>query len=114
MRRVAEPFPDPLTGGSQRAHRFRLSLLAPGQLTGRGLRLGGRLVDTCLEFAMAAGYQRMRLWTTDPLTVARHIYLRRGFQLIEEEPQHTFGADLVGQTYLRNFAPAGLTPAANR
>ncbi|BCJ40385.1 MarR family transcriptional regulator [Actinoplanes ianthinogenes] len=79
---------------------------------GRGLGLGGRLVDTCLEFAMASGYQRMRLWTTDPLVAARHIYLRRGFRLIKEEPQHTFGADLVGQTYVREFAPADSAPVA--
>jgi GNAT superfamily N-acetyltransferase len=73
----------------------------------RGLGLGGRLVDLCMAFALDAGYQRMRLWTTDPLVAARQVYLRRGFQLIEEEPQHTFGADLVGQTYLRELAPAG-------
>jgi GNAT superfamily N-acetyltransferase len=73
----------------------------------RGLGLGGLLVDTCMRFAAEAGYRRMRLWTTDPLVAARQVYLRRGFRLIKEEPQHTFGADLVGQTYLRELAPAG-------
>lgn len=79
---------------------------------GRGVGLGGRLVDTCLEFATATGYERMRLWTTDPLVAARHIYLRRGFRLIREEPQRVFGADLVGQTYLRELAAPGLAPVA--
>jgi GNAT superfamily N-acetyltransferase len=73
----------------------------------RGLGLGGRLVDICMEFAVDAGYERMRLWTTDPLVAARQVYLRRGFQLIKEEPQHTFGAELVGQTYLRELTPVG-------
>lgn len=79
----------------------------------RGLGLGGRLADTCMEFAVNAGYERMRLWTTDPLVGARHIYLRRGFQLIKEEPQHIFGAAMAGQTYLREFTP-GPAPLAER
>ncbi|GIF03215.1 GNAT family N-acetyltransferase [Actinoplanes siamensis] len=69
----------------------------------RGLGLGGRLVDACMRFAVDAGYARMRLWTTDPLVAARQVYLRRGFRLVKEEPQHTFGADLVGQTFLREL-----------
>jgi hypothetical protein len=41
----------------------------------------------------------MRLWTNDPLVAARHIYLATGFTLVEEEPHHSFGVDLVGQVY---------------
>lgn len=66
---------------------------------GRGHGLGGRLVDTCLEFARGAGYERMRLWTNHPLAAARRIYLARGFTLTREEPHRSFGVDLVGQTY---------------
>jgi GNAT superfamily N-acetyltransferase len=65
----------------------------------RGHGVGGRLVDTCVDFARAAGYAGVRLWTNDPLVAARHIYLRRGFTLQTEEAHHSFGADLVGQTY---------------
>ena len=65
----------------------------------RGHGLGGRLVDECVAFARGAGYRRMRLWTTDPLAAARRIYLDRGFRLIAESPQRSFGADLIGQTY---------------
>jgi GNAT superfamily N-acetyltransferase len=77
----------------------------------RGHGLGGRLVDTCTRFARIAGYERIRLWTNDPLVAARRVYLARGFTLTAEEPHHSFGADLVGQTYeldLRDAArPAG-------
>jgi GNAT superfamily N-acetyltransferase len=85
------------TGGNEtRTAKLRILLVRPDA---RGHGLGGRLVDTCLEFARHAGYQRIRLWTNDPLVVARRIYLDRGFVLIEEEPHHSFGVDLVGQVY---------------
>jgi GNAT superfamily N-acetyltransferase len=65
----------------------------------RGQGLGGLLVDTCITFARDAGYRRLRLWTNHPLAAARRVYLRRGFQLVAEEPHRSFGHDLVGQTY---------------
>jgi GNAT superfamily N-acetyltransferase len=76
--------------------QLRLLLVHP---SARGYGLGGRLVDTCLDFARGAGYRRIRLWTNDPLVAARHVYLARGFTLVEEKPHHSFGVDLVGQTY---------------
>ncbi len=71
----------------------------------RGRRLGYRLVATALEFARSAGYQRMVLWTNHPLAAARHVYLEHGFSLVHEEPHHSFGVDLVGQTYERELQP---------
>jgi GNAT superfamily N-acetyltransferase len=65
----------------------------------RGQRLGTRLVQTCLDFARAAGYRRMVLWTNDPLVAARAIYLKAGFALTSEHPHHSYGVDLIGQTY---------------
>jgi len=65
----------------------------------RGRRLGYGLVGTALDFATAAGYERMQLWTNHPLAAARHVYLQHGFSLIRSEAHHSFGVDLVGQTY---------------
>jgi GNAT superfamily N-acetyltransferase len=72
----------------------------------RGHGLGARLVDECLQFARQAGYERMKLWTNDPLSSARKIYLSRGFRLVEEEPHRSFGATMTGQVYELDLVPA--------
>jgi GNAT superfamily N-acetyltransferase len=71
----------------------------------RGRGLGARLVDECLRFAGQAGYERVKLWTNDPLSSARKIYLSRGFRLVEEEPHRSFGATLTGQVYELDLVP---------
>jgi GNAT superfamily N-acetyltransferase len=76
--------------------QLRILLVDPGA---RGHGLGARLVDECLSFARGAGYKRMKLWTNHPLVAARQVYLSRGFSLTEQEPHHSFGADLIGQVY---------------
>jgi GNAT superfamily N-acetyltransferase len=65
----------------------------------RGLGLGKRLVDTCIDFARSSGYSRMVLWTNDPLAAAREIYLDRGFHVTSEKPHESFGARMIGQNY---------------
>jgi DNA-binding MarR family transcriptional regulator/GNAT superfamily N-acetyltransferase len=65
----------------------------------RGLGIGQRLVEECIRFARAAGYRRITLWTQSILVAARQIYERTGFRLVKEEPHHSFGHDLVAETW---------------
>jgi GNAT superfamily N-acetyltransferase len=80
---------------------LRMLLVHPD---GRGHGIGGRLVDTCLDHARERGFRRMRLWTTNWQETAREVYLRRGFTLVDEQPQRRFGAEVVGQTYRLELA----------
>jgi len=76
----------------------------------RGLGLGFRLVDECIRFARAKGYKKLTLWTNDCLASARKIYLAAGFALINEEAHHSFGKDLVGQTWELDLDQASADP----
>ena len=77
---------------SKTVAQLRMLILAPAA---RGLGLGTRLTDECLDFARSKGYRKIVLWTNSCLDAARHIYASKGFQMIKSEPYHGFGHDLV-------------------
>jgi len=81
---------------SRRVAKLRLFLVEP---SARGMGVGDRMVVELLDFARASGYHTIRLWTQGNLLAARRLYARHGFRLIEEEPNHAFGADLVSETW---------------
>jgi GNAT superfamily N-acetyltransferase len=98
-----------LVANEETVAQLRILLVHP---SARGHHFGRRLVNTSVEFATQAGYQRVVLWTNHPLVAARRIYLDAGFRLIAEEPHHSFGMDLVGQTYALDLAHGGVEAGA--
>ena len=76
--------------------RLRLLLVVPAA---RGLGIGARLVDECVQFARNVGYRKITLWTHSVLTAARHIYRTTGFKLTSSETHDSFGQPIVGETW---------------
>jgi DNA-binding MarR family transcriptional regulator/ribosomal protein S18 acetylase RimI-like enzyme len=76
--------------------KIRLLLIDPA---GRGLGIGKRLVDECIAFARSCGYRKITLWTQSMLLAARGIYQKAGFVHVATEPHHSFGHDLIGETW---------------
>lgn len=85
-----------MRGDAPDVAKLRLLYVDPAA---RGLGLGARLVNACVEAARARGYRKLSLWTNDVLVSARRIYQAAGFTLVAQNAHRSFGKDLVGQTW---------------
>jgi GNAT superfamily N-acetyltransferase len=82
---------------SRTTAKLRLLYVEPAA---RGLGIGSRLVAECVRFARQAGYKKIVLWTQSELDAARHIYTQAGFRVVEKKPHHSFGKDLIAETWV--------------
>jgi GNAT superfamily N-acetyltransferase len=64
------------------------------QPEGRGSGAGRRLVESVLEAARAAGYERVELMTFSALTDARELYRRVGFEMTSSEHTVRWGREM--------------------
>ena len=65
----------------------------------RGTGVAQALLDQCLGFARGAGYAGLTLWTHESHAAAGRIYARNGLTRTHAVPVHSFGVDLVEETW---------------
>lgn len=81
---------------SEETAKLRLFLLTP---EARGQGLGKRLLRHCMAFARSAGYRDMQLWTHESHQAACALYTAFGWQMTASKPVHSFGQDLIEQSW---------------
>ncbi|SPF78431.1 GNAT family N-acetyltransferase [Pseudoprimorskyibacter insulae] len=80
--------------------QLRLFLLLPDA---RGMGLGRKLIEACMDWGREAGYAKMVLWTHESHAAACALYEKLGWHCVASEPMQAFGADVVRQNWEISF-----------
>lgn len=86
---------DGIHGGREGAH-LRWFILSDA-LRGKGA--GNQLIDTAVSFCRSRGYPKIYLWTFKGLDVARHLYEKAGFRLVETQKGTQWGKTVDEQRF---------------
>ena len=70
----------------------------------RGRGVGASLVRACTDFARAAGYAGIVLWTMSPLVSARRLYQAEGYALTERRPHLGYGVEAEDEIWRLSFS----------
>lgn len=65
----------------------------------RGLNLGKKLMETCIDYCSRKNYHKIYLWTFDELDAARHLYERYGFRVTEKKTHSPWGREITEERW---------------
>lgn len=65
----------------------------------RGLGLGRKLIEQCVDFCRRSGYRRITLWTCADLVQARKLYDKAGFRLTRSWNEDIFGPPITSESW---------------
>jgi DNA-binding MarR family transcriptional regulator/GNAT superfamily N-acetyltransferase len=76
--------------------QLRILLVEP---KARGMGIGKRLIQECIDFCKLCGYKKIKLWTQSILKEARHLYEKAGFKIFETKRQESFGHTITSEVW---------------
>ena len=84
------------TQAAAKGAHLRWFILSP-ETQGRGI--GNRLMEEAISFCKERTYTRVYLWTFEGLHVARHLYEKFGFKLVEQFEGAQWGTKVIEQKF---------------
>jgi DNA-binding MarR family transcriptional regulator/GNAT superfamily N-acetyltransferase len=90
-----------IVGHSSQKAQLRWFILHPQF---RGLGLGSTLLNEALQYSREKGFQKVFLETTEDQKTAIKMYMKAGFKKVAEHGNHTWGKNLVEQTFELNLS----------
>ena len=61
------------------------------------------MLDLCVRYARDSGYSGLTLWTHESHRAACALYEQAGLRCVSSVPVHSFGCDLVEQSWQIDF-----------
>ena len=86
----------------EKVAQLRWLLVEPHE---RNKGIGKKLVHEALTFCKNRGYQKVKLGTFSDLLVARSLYEKNGFKLIDSTTHHKWGQNLTEEDWDLNLIP---------